>query len=810
MSIKSILFILILLAAFQSTAQNSLKGQVIDSVSGEALAFVNIIYNSQKQGVATDIDGSFQIENSKIDYLKISYLGYKPLFINKADISKNERQIIRLSPLITKLQTVEVFPGENPAHRIIKKCVKNRNLNNPEKISSFSYDSYEKLIVTLNVDSTKLLKIDSLTSITDTTKTDSSFIKLQEFLGYQHAFISETVSERKFIKPDKNSEKILASRMSGFKTPFFTFMADQFQPFSFYKELITISDKTYINPISKGSTRKYFFLIEDTVYTPRNDTVFIISFRPRKGKNFDGLKGFLHINTHKYAIQNVKAEPVEQHPSIGIRMQQKYELINDSLWFPVQLNTDILFNSFNIELPEANVGLIGIGKTYITNISLDPDLEKKDFNNIEVDFETNAYDQDSVFWAEHRIDSLTCKDKNTYHVIDSIGKELNLDRFANAMEAIMLGYIPYKFLNIDYTKLIGFNKYEGFKIGVGALTNNKVSEWFSIGGHIVYGFKDKDIKYGGKFDLKPFKYNDIILKLRYNKGVRESSGINFHLERNPLSTESYRELYIEYMDIFEEYEAGFGFRAFQYLSTNIYYKQELIISTDNYLFNSANDIYTNAFEFEEAGIQIKYHYKEKFMKTPKGKYSLGSKYPILWFNYSHGINSEYNKYELKFHTKFKLKNIGDISIQTIGGYVDNDLPFPKLYNGHGSFSGQFPLDVEYSFATMRMSEFLNSRFAFLFYKHDLGSLLFKTKNFQPKISLVQNIGYGSLDFKENHYNRTFNTMEKGYFESGILFSNVLKMNYIGYGIGAYYRYGPYMFESPKDNIAFRLTFGYYF
>jgi len=63
--------------------------------------------------------------------------------------------------------------------------------------------------------------------------------------------------------------------MSGFHDPVFVFMISQMQSTSFYDDVITIMDKNYINPISKGSNKKnYFFLIEDTTYTVKDDTVF--------------------------------------------------------------------------------------------------------------------------------------------------------------------------------------------------------------------------------------------------------------------------------------------------------------------------------------------------------------------------------------------------------------------------------------------------------------------------------------------------------------------------------------------------------
>lgn len=71
----------------------------------------------------------------------------------------------------------------------------------------------------------------------------------------------ESVSELKFIAPDISEETVIASRVSGFKNPNFASLATDLQPFSFYKDNIKLFDIQYLNPISKGSLKKYSFRI---------------------------------------------------------------------------------------------------------------------------------------------------------------------------------------------------------------------------------------------------------------------------------------------------------------------------------------------------------------------------------------------------------------------------------------------------------------------------------------------------------------------------------------------------------------------
>ena len=211
-------------------------------------------------------------------------------------------------------------------------------------------------------------------------KVDSEEYKIRKFLNYQDIMLMETVSERKFKYPDMDNEKVTASKISGLKDPAFILLASQLQSFSFYNNFISIYDKNYLSPISKGSTAKYFFLIEDTLYGQNNDTTFIISFKPHKGKNFQGLKGVLYINSNKYAIQNVIAEPYERR-TIDCKIQQKYELINNEYWFPVELNTNIIFRNIILESGSFKTTVIALGKSYIKDIKVNENFDKKEFSS---------------------------------------------------------------------------------------------------------------------------------------------------------------------------------------------------------------------------------------------------------------------------------------------------------------------------------------------------------------------------------------------------------------------------------------------
>ncbi|NCP45217.1 MAG: hypothetical protein GW818_02015 [Flavobacteriales bacterium] len=87
-------------------------------------------------------------------------------------------------------------------------------------------------------------------------------------------------------------------------------------------------------------------------------------------------------------------------------------------------------------------------------------------------------------------------------------------------------------------------------------------------------------------------------------------------------------------------------------------------------------------------------------------------------------------------------------------------------------------------------------------------MLLKIKKFQPEFVLTSSVGYGDLDHKELHQGIAFKTMNKGFYESGLVINSILKLNNSTFGIGAFYRYGPYQFDKASDNFAFKLSLGF--
>jgi len=778
----------------------NVSGKVINAITSEPLAFVNITANSSSKGCSTDIDGKFILKHSDpIVSIKLSYVGFETKIL--AVTTNKNNLIIRLQEKQSELKEFILIAGENPAHRIIRNVLANRDLNNPEKQHSFSYTSYNKLIFTA--------KTDTISQKSKNIK-DSSAIRMKDFFDKQHLLMMESVSQRRFLQPDKNYEEVLASRVSGFKNPIFAFIGSQLQSFSFYNESFSIFEKHYINPISNGCTAKYYFQLEDTLYAEnKTDTTFIISYRPKSNTNFEGLKGLLYINTFHWAIENATAEPaIPQQQGINISIQQKYGLIDGRQWFPVQLNTDLSFNMDNLPYP-----LLANARTYLKEISLSPEISKKSFSNIELEIKDSANLQSAIYWNLHRIDSLSQKELKTYHVIDSLGEKYNFEKKLNIIQALMDNKIPWGIIHLDIDKFINFNDYEKIRLGIGMHTSEKLSESIAIGGYWGFGFGDKAQKYGGDAEYSFYKPWDLAFKIAYSYDIHESGSSSFYKDKKSFFDGSYREFFANYFDKSEYSSIAIGFRSLRYMQLNIALEKTFKTALYNYEFaikKGDATLLSNQFNSTDLRLSLRYAYKEKYMKVHKHLTPIPGNHTIVWLNYTKGIKDifdgafNYQKLEIKIERSFYNNYLGKTTLTANGGYTDDNLPYTILFAARAGYNDAF-IDIPNTFNTMRYNEFAMNQYVSLLFRHNFGSLLFRRKHFNPEVVVLTNALLGSLDHIENHRNINLKSPDKAYFESGICINNLVKGSFSSFGLGTYFRYGAYHLDHAAANWAIKWT-----
>ena len=778
---KFIFFVILIIAAVAANAQIfSVHGTVMDSVTKQKLAFVNIIINDDGTfGTTTDIDGNFTITSKKeIKSLTFSYVGYQKKHVPVENLSKK----ILLSPISYQLQEVVFKAGENPAHRIIDSVVRNRKHNNPEMLDFYSYTIYDRMVFT--VDTTEVA--------------DSVFADFGKLWRENDIMVMETVSDIYHKKPNTNKREIKANKISGLKNPMYFYVLDGMQSYHFYDDFITVYEKNYVNPITPGSKSRYFFGLESVMPTAEGDSLYIISFKPRRNTTFDALKGMMTITSDGWAIVNVKAEAADQTNTLDVKIQQLYSKINDSVWFPVQLNTDIIFlrmlaqdNAMMVGTGEPernNTSLNGIGKSYIRDIKINEKIENKKFGSTDIDIAEDSGEKDEEYWNTYRTDSLNERILNTYRFVDTIIEDsgIDVDNLMNAAHSIIKdGSIPWGKFNIGLGDILNYNIGNKLYLGLGLSTNERLSKYLKVGAYYGYWFGAKHSNYGGNVEIKFNRKQDFGLKLSIDHIYQAFGDYGFlNSAYNPLNESNYKYFYIKWTTLNTTASAELSTRLAKVLRG--YVKFSL---SDKQWSDETHRLTTIDFKLRIAP-------GERYMLTPKGLVTVQPGKPVIWLSYQKGLKDvldcpyNFDKLQAQLTYSFLTRYIGKTTITLQAGYIFGDVPVFENFNIFANNHG-FALYSTESFATMQINEFICDQFALLFFTHNFGKF-FKTKYFSPEFIFATNVGWGNPG------------MLDGFYESGLVIDNMLKVSVSKIGFGVFYRYGANSFDNVADNFAYKL------
>jgi hypothetical protein len=585
-------------------------------------------------------------------------------------------------------------------------------------------------------------------------------------------------------------------------------LANSFQPFSFYDDHIELFETNYLNPISKGSTKKYKFRLKEELITDK-DTLFVITFQPKSNRNFEALKGVITINSNKYAVQSVDASTVNSGKA-DFTIQQKYILVNEKHWFPEQLN-------FKLTIGTGQGSIAYVGKSYLSNITPFAKLTTKDFAITTNIISEDATQKKETFWDIYRKDTLNVREKRTYKFIDSIEEKVKADKILNLIPSLAKGRIPLKFIDIGLTQLIRYNKYEGNRLGLGIYTNDDISKTISVGGYGAYGFKDHTWKYGGEvlFDFSSDK--DFTVSLKYENDLLETGNFSGNRLKNPFAQ---RNVIASQMDAIESFSITSDMKLFRNINWSIGFNTSQISPQYSYEFNNNGTALIN-YSNSELNFGISYHSNEKLVNMFGLKMREPNDSPVINFLYSRGIagafdsDFNYNKFRLTLDHSFVTKGLGKTTYRLDLGYIDKSLPYGLLFTGEGSFYKKFPFVNRNYFQTAAPYEFLSDKYANLFTVHNFGRLINNKGKIQPDILFHNNFGIGNLSNATNHQFIEFSIKEELFLETGLELQNLLKLpwmniGYMGIGIGGFYRYGFHRFEKSNDNFALKFSAGFTF
>ena len=507
----------------------SASGIVRDSVSGEPLSYVSVMFENSTIGAMTDDDGAFSLQNDKgLTRLVVSSLGYDNKVVNLKAGQKNNALNVLLRPTSFEIAEVVVKPKrekysrkDNPAVELIKKVIEHKNDNRIEAKDEYQSEVYEKLSMSLddfnpNLEKNKFLK---------KFKFIKNYLDTSEFNGKPILTISvrETISDQYYRKHPKAEKTITkAKRQQGIdKTlddggAITANLEEIFKGVNIFDNNINILLNRFVSPLSSTLAVSYYkYYIMDTVDVA-GDKCVDLAFVPVNSQSY-GFTGRLYITLDgNYAVKkfllntpaNINLNWVDK-----LRIEQEFKRMPDSTWVLANENTYVNFYivkgaqqlyahqlrnfdkyQFDVQNADSIFGLLG------------PIHELPE-----------ATAQTDTFWIHNRHVPLKEKESALDDLLAQLRKVPAFNVIIKTAEILITGYIPTtadkdksKFDFGPMNTTFSANHLEGFRMRVGGMTTANLNpHWFGSG-YLAYGVNDRKLKYNAKltYSVNKKKYHE--------------------------------------------------------------------------------------------------------------------------------------------------------------------------------------------------------------------------------------------------------------------------------------------------------------
>lgn len=788
-----VMFWLLIINTYGFGQVTKIMGQVKDSLSGEPLPFVNIVYKGTTIGVMTDFNGKFSLETkTPSDSLVASFIGYKQE-LRKVDKGKFQYINFSMLPDNILLETVVIRPGENPAEILLRKIIAHKDQNDPDQYDAYQYDAYTKIEIDLNNVSEKMKKrkvYKHFSFIFD--NVDTSTVNGKTYLPI---FLSEALSEVYSKRsPKENIEIIKATKISGVdNSSTMQFLGDKFQHTNIYSNYVELFTRNFVSPIANFGLSYYKYYLVDSAFIDKY-WCYNVMFKPRHKQTLT-FTGNFWVNDSSFAIKKIEMRIVDDANINYINdyvIRKEFDLIDGKYWL---LTRDYAVGDFNpIEENKTILGFFGkktsTYRNFIINQPKSDDFYRVPVNVL-VDDSAGIHSDD--YWKKNRHETFSRNEQTIYYMIDTLRTIPRFNTYLDIAEMIATGYyVKGKMEYGPYASLISFNAIEGVRLRFGARTSNKFSNKIMLEGYGAYGSQDNKFKYGGSllymFDKNPrrsfsasFKYDLEQLGSSQN-AFREDFFLTFLFRRNPAD----KLTLVEEIKTNYEHEWFNGFsNKLGFNHRNLYpmghAKFEILAKDDGILVIREEAAITTS----EISFETRFAYKEQFLIGEFQRISLGTKYPVLSLNYSYGVPNlldsdfEYHRLQLNLSYRHNVFTMGWFKLNVEAGRIWGTVPYPllKLHEGNETFYFD-----ESSFNLMNYYEFASDKYLSISLAHHFGGYFFN------KVPLLRKLKWrevvyvkgliGGMDLKNQQYSvfpDGMHTLDRPYFEAGTGVDNIFKI-----------------------------------
>lgn len=768
---KILSFIIIFLfCAFCAIGQlysqkRTIEGKITDASTNEPIPFANIFFPGTTIGTISDFDGKFTLQfSTPADSLKVSCVGY--LAKAKAVINKDLLRLdFQLTPSTISIPEVSVTPGENPAHRIIREAIKNKQSLNISNLDAYETETYTRTELALNNISDSFKQRKSMRNF------KPLFDSLMVSAGEDGSLVlpmlfTETFSDIYYLKePERKKEVINGSHVKGVGIEHVSDFVAQlvgtsFHDYNFNNNWVKILDKNVMSPIANGAFSYYKYYLIDSVYID-DKLCFEIRVLPKRSNDVV-FSGNIWIQDEVFALKRIVVD-IGKNADLNFvdkyKVQQDLFFIDSNIWVPKKTRVIADFS----QAFDSTIGVLA--RLYIVNNNYDINKPKDiKFYSDKIEYKYDANDHDQDYWQLKRPEKLSQIDQNIYNSIDSINNFPRVKTYVDVIETLVNGYYRIGGFEIGpYLLIYGRNDVEGNRFRLGFRTNADFSKKWVLKGYGAYGTKDKKFKYSATVERFLSRKYWTKVGVTYKDDVEGLGVIDRFYEINNMFALSTQLGLVDKMREKELYRIWIESDLFPGFNQKIAFNRDYFYPLGNYVFEYFADeskttrksaITSSGFTFVS-----RYAPKEKVVVSNNTRIGIESqRAPMFTLTYSFGIKDflggdfDYHLLSLKINQKVKLFALGRFKYEIEGIKVFNQLPYPMLQilPGNETF-----IYSEKSFNTMNFLEFVSDQNVSLrFFYNFEGAILGKLpliKKLKLRAVASTNMVYGSLSMENRFY-----------------------------------------------------------
>lgn len=689
------------------TGTHPVSGVVVDAETSETIPFVavqlwSLTDSTVVAGAVADLDGKFRLNAAPGSYrIAVVYASYRPLVMPLALQGPALGLRLALDPIAYTTQELTITAKDNPAKRLMKAVIANKNRHRMARFLAYSFSSYSKLVISFsNLDTADIsdgilrrAKDLILAEGLDTSKTDSNTNRYKLAL-----YLAETVSTTHYEQPNNRRDIIHGSRQGGVSNDVnLTFVNSLFQPFDIYEDIISIANRNFISPLADGALQNYEYFIEQAVKTP-TDTTYYVGLYPKNPYD-RAFKGLLVVHTHDMVVESATLR-MNRDPLINfvtdIRIAQQYRPINGE-W--VQVASDI-----QVDLLEVFFGKAATARqaVYRRDYNLAPSYSANFFRNEAVALEAGAAVRDEAFWKANTLAPLEKTEQLAYKASDTLRKALFWKASDLALNFLMGGVLRAgKFMFGPYSKALGFNPVEGARFQLGIYTNPDYFPRLDANAYLAYGTSDR-WKYHVDVGYALVEKPRVELALRRTDDIEQTGFDNYFAEGLGFLNSALMRVPLENLNYFTLNQARLSVDATTGVALGLSVTQKEFVPAPTFPFEypaegdaPVEQADFTAYTTNEVLFSARLSIRERYILKGGKKVYLRSPFPVLYLKYGLGVKDwlgadfGYNRFDVALTNRYSLGRFGRITWVAQAGYIRGDLPFPSLrvFQGSQSWGG---------------------------------------------------------------------------------------------------------------------------